>query len=167
MGCAFENALLLIVQLGCLHPSERDCRLLLVHNFNVPRYYHKKPAKKLSKVTNVTEVKSFSYTSHSSLGSTRTGFPQLSAQIKCNELCSNNSQCDDICNSKACAYENLDCNEKLRKLVSLFLRCTPQKKPSAMPIVQPHQNKFRVFLLIAQLMVRKLFLGAHFKMPFC
>ena len=106
-------------------------------------------------------------TSHSSLGSTRTGFPQLSAQIKCNELCSNNSQCDDICNSKACAYENLDCNEKLRKLVSLFLRCTPQKKPSAMPIVQPHQNKFRVFLLIAQLMVRKLFLGAHFKMPFC
>ena len=41
------------------------------------------------------------------------------------------------------------------------------KKPSAMPIVQPHQNKFRVFLLIAQLMVRKLFLGAHFKMPFC
>ena len=67
---------------------------------------------------------------------------------------------------KACAYENLDCNEKLRKLVSLFLRCTPQKKPSAMPIVQPHQNKFRVFLLIAQLMVRKLFLGAHLKMPF-
>ena len=57
--------------------------------------------------------------------------------------------------------------KKLPKLVSLFLRCTPQKKPSAMPIVQPHQNKFRVFLLIAQLMVRKLFLGAHFKMPFC
>ena len=37
----------------------------------------------------------------------------------------------------------------------------------SMPIVQPHENKFRVFLLIAQLMVRKLFLGAHFKMPFC
>ena len=85
---------------------------------------------------------------------------------KCNELC-NNSQCYAICNSKACAYDNLACNEKLPKLVSLFLRCTPQKKPSAMPIVQPHQNKFRVFLLIAQLMVRKLFLGAHFKMPFC
>ena len=68
---------------------------------------------------------------------------------------------------KACAYENLDCNEKLRKLVSLFLRCTPQKKRSAMPIVQPHQIKFRVFLLNAQLMVRKLFLGAHLKMPFC
>ena len=40
-------------------------------------------------------------------------------------------------------------------------------KPSAMPIMQPHQNKFRVFLLIAQLMVRKLFLGAHFKIHFC
>ena len=37
------------------------------------------------------------------------------------------------------------------------------KKPSAMPIVQPHQKNFRVFHLIAQLMVRKLFLGAHFK----
>ena len=97
---------------------------------------------------------------------TRTSFPQLSCPDKCNELY-NNSQCDDICNSKACAYDNLDCNEKLPKLVSLFLRCTPQKKPSAMPIVQPHQIKFRVFLLIAQLMVRKLFLGAHFKMPFC
>ena len=36
-----------------------------------------------------------------------------------------------------------------------------------MPIVQPHQNKFRVFLLIAQLMVQKLFLGAHFKITFC
>ena len=35
-----------------------DCGLLLVHNFNVPRYYHKEPAKKLSKVTNVTEVNS-------------------------------------------------------------------------------------------------------------
>ena len=40
------------------------------------------------------------------------------------------------------------------------------KKPSAMPIVQPHQNKFRVLLLIAQLMVQKLFLGAHFKIHF-
>ena len=46
---------------------------------------------------------------------------------KCNELC-NNSQCDAICNSKACAYDNLDCYEKLPKLVSLFLRCTLQKK---------------------------------------
>ena len=41
------------------------------------------------------------------------------------------------------------------------------KNPSAMPIVQPHQNKFRVFLLIAQLMVQKFFLNAHFKIIFC
>ena len=41
------------------------------------------------------------------------------------------------------------------------------KKPSAMPIVQPHQKTFRVFFLIAQLMVQKLFIGAHFKMPIC
>ena len=47
-----------------------------------------------------------------------------------------------------------------------FEMCT-SKKPSVMPIVQPHQIKFRVFLLIAQLMVRKLFIGAHFKMPIC
>ena len=36
-----------------------------------------------------------------------------------------------------------------------------------MPIVQPHQIKFRVFLLIAQQMVQKLFIGAHFKMSIC
>ena len=133
----------------------------------MPRYYHKKPAKKLLKVTNVTEVNSSSYTYFPfSTGLHQNKFSPAKCSDKCNELC-NNSQCDAICNSKACAYDNLDCYEKLPKLVSLFLRCTPQKKPSAMPIVQPHQNKFRVFLLIAQLMVRKLFLGAHFKMPFC
>lgn len=34
-----------------------DCGLLLVHNFNIPKkYHHKESAKKLSKVTTVTEV---------------------------------------------------------------------------------------------------------------
>ena len=47
-------------------------------------------------------------------------FSPAKCSDKCNELCSNNSQCDDICNSKACADDNLDCNEKLPKLVSLF-----------------------------------------------
>ena len=51
--------------------------------------------------------------------------------------------------------------------VNNSLRCAPQKKPSAMPNVQPHQKNVRVFHLIAQLMVKRLFLGAHFKMPFC
>ena len=121
-GCAFQNALLLIVQLGCLHPSERDCRLLLVHNFNVPRYYHKKPAKKLSKVTNVTEVKSSSYTYFpffTGLHQNKFSAAKYPDKMQQNlQQSSNNSQCDDTCNSKACAYDNLDCNEKLRKLVS-------------------------------------------------
>ena len=36
-----------------------------------------------------------------------------------------------------------------------------------MPIVQPHQNKFRDFLLIAELIVQKLCLGAYFKITVC
>ena len=47
------------------------------------------------------------------------------------------------------------------------LRCAPQKNLLPCQFCKPHQKTFRVFHLIAQLMVKRLFLGAHFKMPFC